>query len=176
MNPEHLFHASEEHDIGTLHPRAPPSPEVGPDYHCVWASGFEALSNYLAPRDCPRVIVRCGEHTSRADRARFIGDSKATAIMTIERKWLAAMNDTMLTLYAFETGPHWQLFDASAAYYLSRISVTPVARHMIDNPAAALDAHGTELRIVDTLWPLIDAVVASTMRFSIIRKRNAQPR
>jgi hypothetical protein len=176
MNAAHLFHASEEHDIGTFHPRPPPSPEVGPDYDCVWATAHQTLSNYLAPRDCPRVIVRSGETTSAADKARFIGDSAAIAVMTIERTWLAAMNETPLTIYAFEAGPHWQLFDVSAAYYISRSSVTPVARHIIDNPAAALAAHATALRVVDNLWPLIDDVVASTMRFSIIRKRNAQPR
>jgi hypothetical protein len=176
MNPDHLFHASEEHDIATFHPRPPPSPEVGPDYDCVWAVGYETLSNYLAPRDCPRVIVRCGSQTSAADKARFFGDSDVGAIMTIERKWLAAMNETKLTLYAFEAGPHWERFDANAAYYLSRCSATPVARHMIESSAAALAVHNTELRVVDDLWPLIDAVVASTMRFSIIRKRNAGAR
>jgi hypothetical protein len=176
MNPEHLFHVSQEHDIGTFHPRPPPSPEVGPDYVCVWAVGYVALSNYLAPRDCPRVIVRCGSQTSPADKARFFGESEASAIMTIEHKWLAAMNETKLTLYAFEAGPRWELFDVNAAYYLSRCSVTPVARHIVENPAAAMAANGTELRVIDNLWPLIDAVVASTMRFSIIRKRNALPR
>jgi hypothetical protein len=176
LNPANLLHASEEHDIEMFHPRPPPSPEVGPDYDCVWANGFDTVTNYLAPRDCPRVIVRCGENSSAADKARFIGDSQAAAVMTIERGWFEAMHKTRLTLYAFEHGPHWQLFDASAAYYLSRISVTPLARHRIDNPAAALTQHGTELRVADNLWPLIDAVVASTMRFSIIRKRNAQPR
>jgi hypothetical protein len=161
-------------------PRPAPSPDVGPDHDCVWAIGHHAVSNCLAPRDCPRdcprVIVRCDDHTSAADKRRFIGATAATAVMTIERQWLDAMHETMLALYAFAPGPHWQLFDASVAYYVSRDSVVPIARHRIENPAAALAAHGTELRVVDTLWPLIDAVVASTMRFSIIRKRNAQPR
>jgi hypothetical protein len=31
-------------------------------------------------------------------------------------------------------------------------------------------------RIVSNLWPLRDAVVASTLRFSIIRMRSALPR
>ncbi|WP_353216407.1 DUF6886 family protein [Sandarakinorhabdus sp.] len=61
-------------------------------------------------------------------------------------------------------------------YWISRTSVTPVARHPIANPALALTAQGTALHLVDNLWPLIDAVVASSLRFSIIRKRNAQPR
>lgn len=175
MNAGHLFHASQEHDIAVFHPRPPPSPEVGPDFDCVWAIGHETLSNYLAPRDCPRVIVRCDANSSAVDKARFIGNSQASAVLTIERQWLSAMQETQLSLYAFATGPHWQLYDTSAAYFVSPISVTPVARHRIDNPAAALAAHGTELRLVDNLWPLIDAVVGSTMRFSIIRKRNATP-
>lgn len=172
MNPEHLFHASEDPDIPIFHPRPPPSPENSPDYDCVWTSGHETLSNYLAPRECPRVIVRCDANSAADDKARFIGSSQASAIMTIERQWLSAMHETQLTLYAFDAGPHWQLYDASAAYFISPVSVTPVARHQIDNPAAALIAHGTELRLVDDLWPLIDAVAQSTMRFSILRKRN----
>jgi hypothetical protein len=33
-----------------------------------------------------------------------------------------------------------------------------------------------ELRIVRSLWPIIDAIAASGLEFSIIRKANAQPR
>jgi hypothetical protein len=32
------------------------------------------------------------------------------------------------------------------------------------------------LRIVPNLWPVIDAIVASGLQFSIIRKMNARPR
>jgi Family of unknown function (DUF6886) len=32
------------------------------------------------------------------------------------------------------------------------------------------------LRVMPSLWQLHDAVVASTLQFSIIRMRNAQPR
>ena len=35
---------------------------------------------------------------------------------------------------------------------------------------------GIELRIVTNLWPLIDAIVASGLEFSIIRQANAQGR
>jgi hypothetical protein len=176
MNPAHLFHASEEHDIATFHPRPPPSPEVGPYYDCVWTIEHNFLVNYIAPRDCPRVIFRRRGNTSDADAERLLGASNAAHIMTIERGWLERAQTTAITLYAFERGPHWQLFDANAGVYLARETVKPVARHLIPNPVAALATYGCELRIVDNLWPLIDDVVASTMRFSIIRKRNAQPR
>jgi hypothetical protein len=33
-----------------------------------------------------------------------------------------------------------------------------------------------ELRIVSNLWPLIDAIIASGLEFSVIRKANAQQR
>jgi hypothetical protein len=40
----------------------------------------------------------------------------------------------------------------------------------------ALLGRGVELRFVPNLWPLRDAVVSSTLRFSLIRMRNALPR
>jgi hypothetical protein len=50
----------------------------------------------------------------------------------------------------------------------------PLQRHRIQSPAEALAEHGAELREVDNLWPMIEAVSRSTLSFSIIRKRNAQ--
>jgi hypothetical protein len=41
---------------------------------------------------------------------------------------------------------------------------------------AELLRRGVELRFVPSLWPLHDAVAASSLRFSIIRMRNALPR
>lgn len=79
-------------------------------------------------------------------------------------------------IYAFEAGLHWNLFDPSSGVYVSEISVVPERRHRIENPAEALAMHGAELREVDNLWPMIEAVNRSTLSFSIIRKRNAQPR
>ena len=39
---------------------------------------------------------------------------------------------------------------------------------------AALAKAGAEVRILDDFWPLADAVAASTLQFSILRKRNAK--
>jgi len=52
----------------------------------------------------------------------------------------------------------FELRIAEAAYWVSRHA----------------DA-GIELRLVQNLWPIIDAIVASGLEFSIIRKANAQP-
>jgi hypothetical protein len=37
-------------------------------------------------------------------------------------------------------------------------------------------AAGIELRLLPTIWPLVDALVDSGLAFSIIRSRNAAPR
>jgi hypothetical protein len=50
-------------------------------------------------------------------------------------------------------------------------SVTP-----IDDLLGELLAYDVELRVMPSLWRLRDAVVASTLQFSIIRMRNALPR
>jgi len=42
--------------------------------------------------------------------------------------------------------------------------------------ARALAAAGVEVRGLGEFWPLCDAVAGSSLRFSIIRKRNAEPR
>ena len=46
----------------------------------------------------------------------------------------------------------------------------------LDDVIAELAKRGVELRTMPSLWPLRDAVVASTLAYSIIRMRNAQPR
>lgn len=176
MSPDHLFHVSEESGIAVFHPRPAPSPEVGPDYDCVWAIEHGFLANYIVPRDCPRVIFRRGASTSAKDAARFIGTSNAEHVMTIERGWLQHAQTTPIVIYAFGHGPQWQLFDDNAGVWLARSTVVPIVQHEVANPVAALAGHGCELQLVDNLWPLIDAVVASTLSFSIIRKRNALPR
>jgi hypothetical protein len=47
---------------------------------------------------------------------------------------------------------------------------------IINDPISALATRGADLRVVDNLWPLRDAVVESSLQFSIIRMRNARLR
>jgi hypothetical protein len=53
--------------------------------------------------------------------------------------------------------------------------VKPSRVHVIDNPVAAVLDRGVELRVQPSLWALRDAVIESTLAFSIIRWRNATP-
>jgi Family of unknown function (DUF6886) len=47
---------------------------------------------------------------------------------------------------------------------------------LVEQPISELERRGVRLRLVPDLWPLRDAVVASSLQFSIIRMRNALPR
>jgi hypothetical protein len=174
FDPAHLFHASHESGIKAFYPRLPPAPEVGQVNPCVWSTSYPFLANYLAPRDCPRIIFGRGPTTTKADVDRFIGKSKAARIVIIEKDWRSRMETMPIWIYAFEAGLHWNLFDPNSGVYVSEISVVPERRHRIASPAEALAAHGAELREVDNLWPMIEAITRSTLSFSIIRKRNAQ--
>jgi len=66
--------------------------------------------------------------------------------------------------------------DAGAGYYVSREAVSPQGVTPITDLLAELTRRDVELRVTPSLWPLRDAVAASTLQFSIIRMRNAAPR
>jgi hypothetical protein len=80
-----------------------------------------------------------------------------------------------LFVYRFDRAqfrPHLE----EAGYWTSKEDVRPVS---IEPAGDLLTCHaksGIEFRVVPDLWPLIDAVVASGLRFSIIRRANARPR
>jgi hypothetical protein len=63
-----------------------------------------------------------------------------------------------------------------AGYWISRSAVTPSGKRKVRHLMTRLLEAGVEVRILQDFWPLADAVAQSTLRFSIIRKRNAGPR
>jgi hypothetical protein len=166
-----LFHVSEEPDITVFEPRwsalrAEP---------VVWAIDDEHLRNYLVPRDCPRVTYAASSHTTAADRERFLGSSRA--VLAIEMAWLDRMRSSRLYCYAFP-GDTFELADECAGYFVSRITVKPMHTEVIDDPMAAVLERGVDVRVLPSqaLWTLRDAVIESTLAFSIIRWGNALPR
>ena len=164
-----LFHVSEESGIERFEPRAS-------EYTAepvVWAIDAERLRNYLVPRDCPRVTFYAGPETSAADAARFLGAS--LAVVAVESAWLARLRSCRL--YCFHLPPEtFERLDECAGYFVSRLPVAPARIEVFDDVLAALLGRGVELRFLPNLWPLHDAVAASTLRFSMIRMRNALPR
>lgn len=70
----------------------------------------------------------------------------------------------------------FNLFNSIAGYYVSYAVVFPEAQHIINTPIQAILAKNIELRLLPSLWQLHDAVVNSTLEFSSIRMKNAQPK
>ena len=164
-----LFHVSEERDIEQFSPR----PAQNGARSVVWAIDAEHLRNYLLPRDCPRVTYYAGRETTGADVERFLGSS--TAVVAIERAWIEQVRSCRL--YCYQLPPDtFECIDECAGYFVSHVPVTPLGVEVVDDPMIELLRRGVDFRIVPNLWPLRDAVVASTLQFSIIRMRDALPR
>jgi hypothetical protein len=164
-----LFHVSENPAIDRFEPRAMQSSEVP----VVWAIDADRLRNYLVPRDCPRVTFYAGAQTTSADVELFLG-ARAAAVV-IEEAWVERVKTCRLYCYHLAPGT-FECVDDCAGYFVSRASVVPACVEALDSPITELQRRGVDLRIVSNLWPLRDAVVASTLQFSIIRMRNALPR
>ena len=164
-----LFHVTEERGIEQFEPRVSPDGR-GP---VVWAIDADHLRNYLVPRDCPRVTFYAGRETTDADVERFLGSS--TAVVAIEREWLDRVRSCRLYCYHLPRET-FECIDACAGYFVSRVPVTPACVQVFDDPLSASLQRGVEVRIMDNLWSLRDAVVVSSLQFSMIRMRNALPR
>jgi hypothetical protein len=164
-----LFHVSEEAGIERFEPR----PSLNAPEPVVWAVDGDRLRNYLLPRDCPRVTYSAGPETTAADVERFLGVSPA--VIAVEGAWLERLRSCRL--YCYQMPPEtFTCIDECAGYFVSRIPVVPRQVRVVEDLLAALLGCGAELRFVTNLWPLRDAVVSSTLRFSMIRMRNALPR
>src|SRR5207247_6738373 len=89
--------------------------------------------------------------------------------------WLQRVRSTRL--YCYHMAPYtFECLDACAGYFVSRVPVVPSRIEVFDDPVAEVLGRGIELRIVPSLWPLRDAVVASSLQFSLIRMCKALPR
>jgi hypothetical protein len=164
-----LFHVSEESGIERFEPR----PSKYTDEPVVWAIDADRLRNYLVPRDCPRVTYYAGRATTAADVERFLGSSPA--VVAVESGWWERLRSCRL--YCYHLPPEtFECIDECAGYFVSRAPVVPALVQVVHDPMAELLRLGVELRFVPDLWPLRDAVVASTLRYSIIRMRSARPR
>jgi hypothetical protein len=161
-----LFHVSEESGITRFDPRHSPLAEEP----VVWAINGDRLCNYLLPRECPRVTFYAGPDTTAEDVDRFLASSPA--VVAVESDWFARIRACRLYCYHMPSET-FEPLDECAGYFVSRVAVEPTGVEVIDDPPAAILKRGAELRFVPDLWPLRDAIVSSTLRFSLIRMRNA---
>ena len=170
--PEVLYHFSED-PITRFEPHVAAT-SVLPDAY-VWALHPDKRYIYLFPRDCPRVTYYIDGTTTEDDRQRFFAHTEATKVVAIETGWLQRLRETVL--YRYEFAPDgFVSHHEGAGYWVSRQTVLPMRVEPVGDLLAALAATGAEVRVTPSLWPLYEAVVASTLGFSIVRFRNAAPR
>ena len=163
-----LFHVSEEPGIARFEPRAP---RDGAD-PLVWAIDDDHLRNYLLPRDCPRVTYYATRDSTRADADRFLGSS--AAVVAIEEAWLERLQRARLYCYHLPADT-FACVDAGAGYFVSPVTVVPARVDLVDDATSELQRRGVSLRVLPSLWPLHEAILGSSLQFSMIRMRNARP-
>lgn len=167
-----LFHVSEEPGISIFKPRPSPSQFENITTNVVFAISEMMLHNYLLPRDCPRVSFYKTAASTDKDIECFLGNTTAAFVMAVESGWWQKIKET--TLYCYELpADDFVLLDDCAGYYVSGKEVEPTSVTMINDAVAAITERNVELRLVPTLWLLHDAVIQSTLNFSMIRMRNA---
>jgi len=151
-----------------------PSPHRSADVSgsMVWAIDEDHIQNYLLPRDCPRVTFFACNDSSVQDIATFLGPSGARHVIAVEACWLPRIQAQSLVRYEFDRDPFEQQ-DGTAGYWICREPVAPVAEVKIHDVLAELLEHDIELRIMRSLWKLREAVINSSLEFSIIRMKNA---
>jgi hypothetical protein len=125
----------------------------------------EHLPNYLLPTDCPRVTFGVSAHTTSEDRGAYFGGSIGRRVVAIESAWRQRIRICRLFVDEIPRREFW----------VARKPVVPTAVTEVADCLAEIQKRDAEVRICDELWPLYDAVVCSTLDYSI-RTRNARPR
>ncbi len=164
-----LWHASEDPSIERFHPHRAATALT--DEEVVWAIDTEHQPSYWFPRDCPRATFWAGPDTTAEDAALLHGSPRVHAI---EWRWRERFASTSVYLYRLPPEP-FELHDANAGYWVAHEPVEPLEVVELPDLVAAHERAGIELRLAVNLWPLWDRVTASTLCFSGIRLRNAQP-
>ena len=167
-----LYHISDQSNITLFEPREPPSGAAGKPV--VWAIDAEHLPNYLLPRDCPRVTFYARPDSDPADVELLLRGVSAHRVIAIESAWLPKLRAERLYCYEFDAADFLTV-DEIAGYYTSDTAVAPISETPIDDVLGELARHDVELRVMPSLWKLREAVIHSTLGFSVIRMRNAQP-
>ena len=167
-----LFHVSEESNIEKFVPRIPYRKDVDQSKGLVWSLEEPSLPNWGTPRDCPRVCYRAVEESTQEDIGKFFSSSFRHCV-AIEHDWHQKMLDT--TLYIYEFDPTNFYFDEQAGFYVSDQTEIPIAVTKHENLYEELFKRNVEVRILDNLWSLGEAVRKSSLKYSLCRMINAKP-
>jgi hypothetical protein len=163
---------SEDESIRRFEPHR--SATAAEDERLVWAVDTRHLPLYWFPRACPRATFWAGPETTAEDAERFLHGAGGR-VHAVEGVWAEAMRSARVLAYRVPEepfAPHPEV----GGYWISRAPVVPVERVELGDLLRLHAESGIELRVLPSLWPLWERVVASTLEFSGIRLHNAQPR
>ena len=168
---ETLFHFSENPNIDVFKPHHARGRKHEPPY--VWAIDAEHAPLYWFPRECPRITFWADEKTTPEDREKFLGLGSAARVHVTENAWLARLRAAKLYAYSLQPGPV-ELYPDPGGFWVARTDVVPLRCEAVGD---LLQRHaaktGIELRFTPSLWALRDALVTSSLQFSMVRLRNA---
>ncbi len=167
-----LYHFSEDPGIERFVPHVP---ETNPTQEpAVWAIDEDHASLYWFPRDCPRVTAWPRNPVER-ERFETVFATSARRVHAIELGWLERMRSTAVYRYEMPLGP-FMPWDEASGQWVAHEVVEPLSVEPLGDLLALHEAARIELRLVPSLWPLIDLVTSDDWDFSIVRKANAAPR
>lgn len=135
----------------------------------MWAVDEEHLPHYLLPRDCPRVCW------ATAGCREPVLTSPAARVVAIEHGWVRHLPSARLFVHLLNPAGFNEL-DKGAGYWVADRVVRVLDVRQVDDCFAVLGESDIELRLTESLWPYVDAVVAGAEQFSAIRMRHALPR
>lgn len=176
MRPEHgqLLHFSEDPTITRFVPHVAATAEQAEAY--VWAVDHARAPDYWFPRQCPRAMAWTTPETSTVDRERIVGAGCGERVHAIEYGWLDALREVRLFAYRLPAEPFRPIGEPVYHAHVATEPVTPLGPpEPVGNLLRLHEEAGIQLRLLDSLWPFWDAVVASTLGYSGIRLRNARP-
>jgi uncharacterized protein DUF6886 len=158
-----LWHVSEEPGLRTFAPRD----------GRVWAVDTRHLPLYWFPRDCPRATWWAVESTTDEDVERWLEGDRSRRVHAIEPRWLQPMRDANVYAYRMPEPPFAPTEDER--FYVSTTTVEALERVELGDLLQRHADARIELRIAPGLLALWDKVIDTTLDFSGIRLRNAQP-
>ena len=165
--PHALWHVSEDPGIERFVPHH--RPLHANDEPLVYAIDTRHLPLYWFPRDCPRATFWASSSTSDDDVARHLDGDRTRRVHVVESVWLERMRATPVFAYRMPEAT----FEPWDRFFVSRTTVEPLECSPLGDLVALHADARIELRFTSALYPLWDAVAASTLDFSGIRLRNA---
>ena len=172
-----LFHFSDDPNIESFVPRPtdPPKPR-GPGKSwlndpLVWAIEEWHLPMYLFPRNCPRILLWQTAGSTADDIEAFLGASPPRMVAYLEEHRVAEL--AAAKLFRYELPAHTFIDLDDAGMWVSKATVKPLCRAVVENLPRALGERGVELRVVPSLVPL-RGLWQTSLHASGIRLSNAR--